>query len=308
MSTLQTLDRGLRALDVVAQSAAGISVADLARELDVHRAILPDRRHARGARTGRTHRRRPNPAGRECRRPRVHGFEPQFAGDVQPILHLLANETRATAFVSAAQGENCVVIPGRRTGGDAPARRVPSRQQPSTRPRRRRDRDPGDAPGEADRLRRGLPASADGFSLTRDSSSTARSHRDGDPFAGRRRRHHRTRAQCRRRRGSTASTPSGPPARSSAPPARSSGSSPSDATRPTTPHPPPHPAAPPAAPAPRGCRLSRFAHLARRNRPLTRNKCAKREGDGATTGDKCAKREGGRNPVAGADSGSIDPK
>ncbi len=39
MSTLQTLDRGLRALDVVAQSAAGISVADLARELDVHRAI-----------------------------------------------------------------------------------------------------------------------------------------------------------------------------------------------------------------------------------------------------------------------------
>src|SRR5574340_148671 len=39
MSTLQTLDRGLRALDVISRHPGGISVADLAKELDVARAI-----------------------------------------------------------------------------------------------------------------------------------------------------------------------------------------------------------------------------------------------------------------------------
>ncbi|MBM4557032.1 helix-turn-helix domain-containing protein [Rhodococcus hoagii] len=110
MSTLQTLDRGLRALDVVAQSAAGISVADLARELDVHRAICYRivatlEAHGLVARTTDGRIRLGVSAAVLASR-----FEPQFAGDVQPILHLLANETRATAFVSAAQGENCVVI------------------------------------------------------------------------------------------------------------------------------------------------------------------------------------------------------
>lgn len=110
MSTLQTLDRGLRALDVVAQSAAGISVADLARELDVHRAICYRivatlEAHGLVARTADGRIRLGVGAAVLASR-----FEPQFASDVQPLLHSLANETRATAFISAAQGQNCVVI------------------------------------------------------------------------------------------------------------------------------------------------------------------------------------------------------
>ena len=38
MSTLQTLDRGLEAIDIVSRRAAGISPAELADELGVHRA------------------------------------------------------------------------------------------------------------------------------------------------------------------------------------------------------------------------------------------------------------------------------
>lgn len=110
MSTLQTLDRGLRALDVVAQSTAGISVAELARELDVHRAICYRivatlEAHGLVARTADGRIRLGVGAAVLASR-----FEPQFTGDVQPILHALADDTRATAFVSAAQGQNCVVI------------------------------------------------------------------------------------------------------------------------------------------------------------------------------------------------------
>ncbi|WP_305093022.1 IclR family transcriptional regulator [Prescottella sp. R16] len=110
MSTLQTLDRGLRALDLVAQSPSGISVADLSRELDVHRAICYRivatlEAHALVARTADGRIRLGVAAAVLSSR-----FEPQFAGDVQPLLHALADETRATAFVSAAQGPNCVVI------------------------------------------------------------------------------------------------------------------------------------------------------------------------------------------------------
>ncbi|HEV7787535.1 MAG TPA: helix-turn-helix domain-containing protein, partial [Pseudonocardia sp.] len=39
MSTLQTLDRGLSVLELVSQRPAGVSVAELAAALDVHRAI-----------------------------------------------------------------------------------------------------------------------------------------------------------------------------------------------------------------------------------------------------------------------------
>ncbi|CAM2867049.1 Transcriptional regulator [Prescottella defluvii] len=110
MSTLQTLDRGLRALDVVAQSQAGISVADLAKELDVHRAICYRiiatlEAHALVTRTDDGRIRLGVGAAVLASR-----FEPQLFGDVQPLLFALANETRATAFVSAAQGQNCVVI------------------------------------------------------------------------------------------------------------------------------------------------------------------------------------------------------
>ncbi|CRK50799.1 IclR family transcriptional regulator [Rhodococcus sp. RD6.2] len=110
MSTLQTLDRGLRALDVIARSSDGITVADLARELDVHRAICYRivatlEAHALVTRT-------------EDGRLRLgvaipvlaSRFEPQLARDARPLLQSLADTTGATAFVSAAQGSNCVVI------------------------------------------------------------------------------------------------------------------------------------------------------------------------------------------------------
>ncbi|TVT44711.1 helix-turn-helix domain-containing protein [Amycolatopsis rhizosphaerae] len=110
MSTLQTLDRGLRALDVISQAPEGISIADLARELDVHRAICYRivstlEAHLLVART-------------EDGRVRLavgvavlaSRFEPQFSRDVRPILHTLANETHATAFLSAAEGEEAVVM------------------------------------------------------------------------------------------------------------------------------------------------------------------------------------------------------
>lgn len=110
MSTLQTLDRGLRALDIVAQAPAGISVADLAKELDVHRAIcyrivatleahaLVTRAEDGRIRLG---------VGAAVLASR---FEPQFARDAAPLLRALANETRATAFVSVAEAADCVVI------------------------------------------------------------------------------------------------------------------------------------------------------------------------------------------------------
>lgn len=110
MSTLQTLDRGLRALDIVAQSPAGISVADLAKELDAHRAICYRivatlEAHALVTRTGDGRIRLGVGTAVLASR-----FEPQFARDVQPLLRELANETRATAFVSVAQADECVVV------------------------------------------------------------------------------------------------------------------------------------------------------------------------------------------------------
>lgn len=110
MSTLQTLDRGLRALDIIAQFPTGISVADLARELDVHRAICYRivstlEAHSLIARIedGRIRLGVGAAVLGSC-------FEPQLNRDGQSLLHSLANTTRATAFISVAQGQDCVVL------------------------------------------------------------------------------------------------------------------------------------------------------------------------------------------------------
>ncbi|RVW07379.1 transcriptional regulator [Prescottella agglutinans] len=167
MSTLQTLDRGLRALDIVAQSPTGISVADLAKELDVHRAICYRivatlEAHALVARTGDGLVRLGIAAAVLSSR-----FEPQFSKDVEPLLHALADETRATAFVSAAQGQNCVVIMvaepegtllrvGYRVGSSHPLDRgAAGIAILASRP---------ESPGDSDEVRQ---ARADGYSLTR---------------------------------------------------------------------------------------------------------------------------------------------
>ncbi|WP_104205344.1 IclR family transcriptional regulator [Billgrantia saliphila] len=109
-TTLQTLDRGLRALELVAEHAEGITIAELAERLDVHRAIayrivttlehhgLITRTSDGPVRLG---------AGISLLASR---FEPQLRAVAQPLLQSLAKATRATAFVSVAQGEECVVI------------------------------------------------------------------------------------------------------------------------------------------------------------------------------------------------------
>lgn len=109
MSALQTLDRGVRVLELVSLRPRGITVAELAKELDAHRAIcyrivttleehalvtrLPDGRIRLG----------PGLAVLASR------FAPQFQDEAGPVLDALASRTGATAFLSMAHGDDCVV-------------------------------------------------------------------------------------------------------------------------------------------------------------------------------------------------------
>lgn len=109
-TTLQTLDRGLRALEIVAEHAEGVTVAELAEHLAVHRAIayrIVTTLEGHGLIT----RTREGPvrlgAGISLLASR---FEPQLRAVAQPLLQALARAARATAFISVAQGEECVVI------------------------------------------------------------------------------------------------------------------------------------------------------------------------------------------------------
>lgn len=109
-NTLQTLDRGLRTLTLVSQQAAGMSIAELAGQLGVHRAIayrLVTTLEAHGliVRSVRgTLHLGPGLLALASR------FEPQFRAVAQPTLQTLANETRAAAFISVPQGDECVAI------------------------------------------------------------------------------------------------------------------------------------------------------------------------------------------------------
>jgi len=109
-NTLQTLDRGLQALTLVSHQSAGISIAELAEQLSVHRAIayrLVTTLEAHGLITrgakGTLH----LGAGLLVLASR---FEPQFRTVAQPTLQALANETRAAAFISVPQGDECVAV------------------------------------------------------------------------------------------------------------------------------------------------------------------------------------------------------
>lgn len=105
---LQTLDRGLRALTLISRHEDGLSVAELSRQLGVHRAI-----GYRLAATLESHgfiARRSN--GRFLLGARLltlaSRFEPQLRSVARPLLTQLAQATHAAAFLSVAQGDMCV--------------------------------------------------------------------------------------------------------------------------------------------------------------------------------------------------------
>lgn len=110
MSTLQTLDRGLRVLELLAESPAGLSITALSDALGVHKAVtyrLVATLEARGlVRRG--------GEGRVALGGGVMAlaaqFEPQFRAAAAPLLRDLARQTRAAAFMSVAQGDSCVAI------------------------------------------------------------------------------------------------------------------------------------------------------------------------------------------------------
>ena len=110
MANLQTLDRGIAALDIISEHAEGVAMPDLAAALGVHKAIayrIVATLEARGMVA----------RGAEGR-VRLGGglmalagrFEPQFRAAAEPELRQLAARTRAAAFVSVAQGAQCVPI------------------------------------------------------------------------------------------------------------------------------------------------------------------------------------------------------
>lgn len=110
MAKLQTLDRGIAALDIISEHADGVAIPELAAALGVHKAIayrIVATLEARGMVA----------RGSEGR-VRLGGglmalagrFEPQFRAAAEPELRRLAACTRAAAFVSIAQGDECVPI------------------------------------------------------------------------------------------------------------------------------------------------------------------------------------------------------
>lgn len=110
MSTLQTLDRGIRALEIVSQRPGGVSIAELSAELDVARAIgyrivATLEKHSLVTRTadGRIR----LAAGTAVLGAR---FRPRLREVAQPVLRELAQRTSATAFLSTLEGDECVVI------------------------------------------------------------------------------------------------------------------------------------------------------------------------------------------------------
>lgn len=109
-NTLQTLDRGLQALALIATRPDGWSVAELAAELAVHRAIayrlvstLEQHGLIARMRNGRI------VTGAGVLRLSAT-FESQLRALAQPLLAQLAEDAGATAFLTLAQGDECTAI------------------------------------------------------------------------------------------------------------------------------------------------------------------------------------------------------
>lgn len=109
-NTLQTLDRGIVVLKIIAEQAEGITIAALAAELKVHRAIayrLVATLEGHGlvvrAGDGLLF------LGGGIQLLAAH-FAPQFRRIAAPLMQRLASETQATAFISVAEDDECVVL------------------------------------------------------------------------------------------------------------------------------------------------------------------------------------------------------
>lgn len=110
MSVLQTLDRGLNALEIIARNAGAMSIAELAERLEVHRAIA-----YRIVATLEAHALVTRAADGQVYLGSglmvlASYFEPQLRAIARPLLAALARETRSTSYLSAAQGEECVAL------------------------------------------------------------------------------------------------------------------------------------------------------------------------------------------------------
>ncbi|VVT03126.1 helix-turn-helix domain-containing protein [Hoeflea sp. EC-HK425] len=110
MSTLQTLSRGLQVLEIVSRSSTGLSIAEIAQVLGVHRAIAYRlvstlEEHLLVVRDG---------EGRIGIGGGVvalsERYQPQLRAAAQPVLRSLAEASGGTAFLCIAQGDECVAI------------------------------------------------------------------------------------------------------------------------------------------------------------------------------------------------------
>lgn len=112
MATLQGLDRGLRALDLISLTAHGLTVADLAAQLEIDRAIAYRivqtlEEHALVSRQGKRVRLGAGAATLAGR------FQHQLVQAAQPVLQELADATGASAFLTVAHGaRECVPVAG----------------------------------------------------------------------------------------------------------------------------------------------------------------------------------------------------
>ncbi|OCI90893.1 hypothetical protein A6U85_25275 [Agrobacterium sp. 13-626] len=108
--TLQTLDRGILTLQMVARTPEGTTVAEIAHTLGVHRAIayrIVATLEAHGmvsrSRSGRVLLGIGIPAI-------AHHYMPQFKSLAQPLIRELAQVVGATTFVAHAEGTDCVAF------------------------------------------------------------------------------------------------------------------------------------------------------------------------------------------------------
>lgn len=107
---VQTLDRGLQALNTVSLSPDGLTVAELAVRMGLHRAIT-----YRLVKTLELHRLvMKGPGGKIILGPGLlplsSRFAPQLRSIARPLLQSLSQRVNASAFISIAEGNDCVPI------------------------------------------------------------------------------------------------------------------------------------------------------------------------------------------------------